>query len=59
MDFVVMLLLIIIGFVIFVLLMDQFLGGKLIRRIICGILFWIPGAASALALSQGCAAIPA
>jgi len=49
----------VIVFVVFIVLYDKMTGGNAIRTIICGMLFWIPGAANALALTQGCSAIPA
>ena len=58
-NFVMLLIIALVGFVVFLLLFDSMLGGKIVRNIVCGILFWIPGAASGLALTQGCAAIPA
>jgi len=32
--------------------------GKIIRSIVCGLLFWLPGGAITQIVSGGCAAIP-
>jgi len=55
---VMVLILIIIGFTIFIFLIDSFTGGKVVRWIVCGILFWVPLGPMFSAVSQGCGAIP-
>lgn len=43
---------------VFILILHQLTGGRLVRTIICGALFWIPLGGLASALTQGCTAIP-
>jgi len=59
MSFLTILVIIIISLIIFLVLMNKITSGKTVSLIICGMLFWVPGAASFMSLSQGCAAIPA
>ncbi|MBU3904572.1 MAG: hypothetical protein KJ906_00275 [Nanoarchaeota archaeon] len=49
---------ILIGFLIFIYLINKLTGGAVVRWIVCGILFWVPLASMMGALSQACAAIP-
>lgn len=56
---VALLIIVVGGILIFIFLLDNVLtGGKFARAIACGILFWIPYGALAIAFTHGCAAIP-
>lgn len=55
---VALVLLIILCVVISIIVLNALTGGRLVRSIVCGALFWMPLGALATAMTQGCAAIP-